>query len=59
MGWSLLQENSTWQLGKGGTRMNLWEDNWLAVGSLRSLIQGPLREGDEGLKVGDIVSEEL
>lgn len=54
MGWALLQENSTWTLGKG-TCINLWEDNWLTVGSLRSLIQGPLREGEERIKVEDIV----
>ena len=33
------------------SNLNLWYDNWMSNGSLRSLIQGPLACEDESLKV--------
>lgn len=34
--------------------MSLWYDNWVASGSLRSLIQDPLTAEDDSLKVKDV-----
>ena len=45
VGWDLLQQNKFWQIGDGKD-ISFWDDNWLGIGSIRSLIYGPLNRGD-------------
>ncbi|KAL2936882.1 LINE-1 retrotransposable element ORF2 protein, partial [Bienertia sinuspersici] len=53
-GWHILTSNHTWIIGEG-TEISLWYDNWLGCGSLRSLIEGPLGENEEKLKLDKLL----
>ena len=53
LGGEVLNKGIRWILGRS-SNLNLWYDNWLPNGSLRSLIQGPLACEDESLKVKDV-----
>ncbi|XP_010690666.1 uncharacterized protein LOC104904169 [Beta vulgaris subsp. vulgaris] len=53
-GWRLLQDNCFWSLGNG-RKIKLWADNWLSIGSLTSIIQGPLMPYEEEMMVSHIV----
>ena len=44
-----------WNVGNGH-RIRFWLDNWLGIGPIRELAQGPMREDEEDdLRVRDIV----
>nr|POE55990.1 hypothetical protein CFP56_63319 [Quercus suber] len=45
-----------WSISNGEI-VNAWDDFWLASGSLRKQIQGPLVEGEGNLSVKDFLSE--
>ena len=53
LGGEVFNKGIRWILGRS-SNLNLWYDNWLPNGSLRSLIQGPLACEDESLKVKDV-----
>lgn len=53
IGWPLLNENKVWVIGNGN-QISLWEDNCLGIGSLRSLIHGPLMQGEQNLTLRDV-----
>ncbi|KAK7817050.1 putative ribonuclease h protein [Quercus suber] len=42
-----------WGIGNGH-RVRAWLDNWINGDSLRGMIKGPLRQGDQGLTVADL-----
>lgn len=53
LGWDLLYDNKLWQIGDG-KQISVWEDNWLGIGSLRSLIEGPLKNHEQSLKLSEL-----
>lgn len=53
VGWDLLQQNKVWQIGDGKD-ISFWEDNWLGIGSIRSLLCGPLKHNEISMKLRDL-----
>lgn len=53
-GWDLLAHNNTWTLVKGEA-INFWGENWVGIGPLRSIIEGPLTREEESFRVSDIL----
>lgn len=53
-GSDLLALDSTWILGKGES-INFWGGDWVGIGPLQSLIEGPLRREEENLRVLDFL----
>lgn len=53
IGWPFLNENKVWVIGNGN-QISLWEDNWLGIKNLRSLIHGPLMQGEQNLTLRDV-----
>jgi hypothetical protein len=49
-GWELYASSVQWNIGSGSS-ISLWFDNWLGLGTLRSLIFGPLNRGEENLLI--------
>ena len=35
--------------------IRFWEDDWLGIGTIRNLVQGPLSEEEMNLSVGDLI----
>lgn len=56
-GWSLLSKDSCWILGKGED-IEFWHDNWLGIGNIRALVEGPLNENESGMNVKAVVGED-
>ena len=42
----ILEQGTKWKVGSNN-KLNFWYDKWLDMGSVRSLIEGPLRREDE------------
>lgn len=42
----ILEQGTNWKVGSNN-KLNFWYDKWLDMGSVRSLIEGPLRREDE------------
>ena len=42
-----------WEIGNGHG-VSAWLDNWMNDDSFRGMIEGPLRQGDQGLTVADL-----
>ena len=40
-----------------GYSIDFWDDDWLGIGSIRSLVHDPLRPSEVNLKVGDLIIE--
>ena len=53
MGGEVFNKGIRWIPGRS-SNLNLWYDNWMPNGNLRSLIQGSLACEDESLKVKDV-----
>ena len=53
MGWDLLNNNKLWVIGNG-KEISVWEDNWLGIGNIRSLIQGPLTHEEQNITLKDL-----
>ena len=53
MGWDLLNDNKVWVIGNG-SQISVWEDNWLGIGSIRSLIEGPLTHSEQNITLRDL-----
>lgn len=53
-GSSLLEDSRVWKVGNGHS-IDLWRDNWLGIGPIVNLVQGPLNKHEEGLRVKDII----
>ena len=53
LGFPIFMKRVCWGIGNGhGVRA--WLDNWINGDSLRGMIEGPLRQGDQGLTVVDL-----
>ena len=44
-----------WTIGSNSS-LSFWHDKWLNVGTLRSLVEGPLARGEDNLMVKDVTS---
>ena len=44
-----------WTVGRD-SKVSFWWENWTGKGTLRCMIQGPLTQGADQWKVGDILS---
>lgn len=53
MGWELLRKECEWSLGDEKS-IWLWNENWLDIGSIRSLVEGPLMEKEDKLVVSEL-----
>ena len=53
MGGEVFNKGIRWIPGRS-SNLNLWYDNWMPNGSLRSIIQGSLACEDESLKMKDV-----
>ena len=54
-GRSTFNEGSMWTVGRD-SKVSFWWENWTGKGALRCMIQGPLTQGVDQWKVGDILS---
>ena len=54
-GRSTFNEGSMWTIGRD-SKVSFWWENWTGKGALRCMIQGPLTQGVDQWKVGDILS---
>ena len=52
-GVDIFSKGSKWLVGKNSI-LSLWFDKWLNIGTLRSLISGPLNKGEDNLMLKDI-----
>lgn len=52
-GEGVFYKGSKWIAGKN-SHLSLWFDKWLDRGTLRSLIEGPLNQGEEHITLQDI-----
>ncbi|KAL0003809.1 hypothetical protein SO802_011370 [Lithocarpus litseifolius] len=55
-GRATFNEGSMWTIGRD-SKVNFWWENWTGKGALRYMIQGPLTQGADKWKVGDILSD--
>ena len=51
-----LKTNTRWKLGDGRD-INVWHDDWLGIGPMRSWIQGPLTQKEMTLQACDLIRE--
>lgn len=52
-GWNLLNDNKIWPI-VDGKDISFWDDNWLGIGTFRSLILGPFLNQEQNLKISDL-----
>jgi hypothetical protein len=50
----LCNKGSRWVIGTNNV-LNFWFDKWLCIGTIRSLVVGPLNRGEDTLKISDIL----
>ena len=53
LGFPIFMKGICWGVGNGHG-VSAWMDNWINGDSLRGMIEGPLRQGDQGLTVADL-----
>lgn len=53
-GWALFHDNILWILGSGD-QIEFWNDIWMGRQTIRSLIQGPLKKGEENYRVSNFI----
>ena len=53
-GASICEKESKWVIGSNST-LCFWHDKWLSMGTVRSLIEGPLQRGEENILVKDVI----
>ncbi|XP_074266081.1 uncharacterized protein LOC141588541 [Silene latifolia] len=54
-GWNILKDHLLWSIGDGST-ISLWDDPWLDLGPLRTLVLGPLSLPSSAAKLNSIIS---
>ncbi|XP_074278178.1 uncharacterized protein LOC141601774 [Silene latifolia] len=54
-GWPILKNHLTWSIGDGST-ISLWNDQWSSLGTLRSIISGPLTSLSSEARLSTIIS---
>ncbi|XP_074320432.1 uncharacterized protein LOC141657179 [Silene latifolia] len=54
-GWNILKDHLLWSIGDGST-ISLWDDPWLDLGPLRTLVLGPLSLSSSSAKLNSIIS---
>ena len=52
-GSGIFEQGTKWKVGYD-SKMNFWCDKWLAIGNVRSMIEGPLRRDEEQWMVRDV-----
>ncbi|KAK7852815.1 hypothetical protein CFP56_037993 [Quercus suber] len=53
-GATICEVGSKWVIGSNST-LCFWHDKWLSMGTIRSLVEGPLQRGEENLLVKDVI----
>lgn len=51
---NVCEKGSKWIIGSN-SNLSFWHDKWLNIGSVRSLIEGPLLRGEDRLLVKDVM----
>lgn len=54
-GKGICDRGAKWTIGSNSS-LNFWHDKWLNVGTLRSLIEGPLAREEDNLMVKDVIT---
>nr|POE61120.1 putative ribonuclease h protein [Quercus suber] len=56
IGRSICEKGSKWSVGCN-SQLNFWNDKWLNVGTIRSLIEGPLNLGESEVCIQEVTTE--
>ena len=54
IGRSICEKGSKWTVGCN-SQLSFWNDKWLNIGTIRSLIEGPLNQGESEVSISDVV----
>ena len=53
LGFPIFKKGIAWGVGNG-SKVSVWMDNWVNGNSLRSMIEGPLRQEEQNLRISDL-----
>ena len=54
IGSSICEKGSKWIVGCNSS-LSFWNDKWLNIGTIRSLIEGPLNLGESEVCIGEVI----